>query len=332
MNNRGCSSNRPLQKFFNSGTPMRTRAAILLLALTVCAAGTASAAPFAEGFRKCQECHEPEVEVWKQTKHFKTYNEVHKKDSAAKILAAAGGGASMRQNSTCVMCHYTETKASETAKPQVASGPSCESCHGASSEFRDVHNFYGDGVADASKESPANKAKRLAAATKAGMIWSFMTYDIAANCMDCHGLAQPRLKGDVLAKMLEAGHPGEPEFELVRYSQGTVRHRYYPPNVNTNAEMNAADLARLYIVGQAAKLVSATSAAAKSAHPQYAALQKKREQDSRTALQSVADLPEVKAVLDKPSADAARKLADALKGKDLSAKVKAQLPAKNTYK
>jgi hypothetical protein len=313
---------------------MGIRAALiaLLTLLFVGIAPTASAAPFAEGFRKCQECHEPEVEVWKQTQHFKGYNEIHKKPSAAKILAAAGGGASMRQNATCVMCHYTETKASETAKPQVASGPSCESCHGASSEFRDVHNFYGDGVADASKESAANKAKRLAAAAKAGMIWSFMTYDIAANCMECHGLAQPKLKGEVLAKMLEAGHPGEPEFELVRYSQGSVRHRYYPPNVNTNAEMNAAELARLYIVGQAAKLVSATTAASKSAVPQYAALQKKREQDSRTALQAVADVPEVKAVLDKPSADSARKLADALKGKDLSAKVKAQLPAKNTYK
>jgi cytochrome c553 len=313
---------------------MRIRAAMLALLtpLFLGFAGNTAAAPFAEGFRKCQECHEPEVEVWKQTKHFKSYNEVHKKESAAKILAAAGGGASMRQNSTCVMCHYTETKASETAKPQVASGPSCESCHGASSEFRDVHNFYGDGVPDASKETPANKAKRLAAAAKAGMIWSFMTYDIAANCMECHGLAQPKLKGEVLAKMLEAGHPGEPEFELVRYSQGTVRHRFYPPNVNTNAEMNAAELARLYIVGQAAKLVSATTAASKTTLPQYVALQKKREQDSRTALQSVADVPEVKAVLDKPSADAARKLADALKGKDLSAKVKAQLPAKNTYK
>jgi len=311
---------------------MRLRAALLLVLPLLAGSAPAWGAPFAEGFRKCQECHEPEVEVWKQTKHFKGYNEIHKKDSAAKILAAAGGGASMRQNSTCVMCHYTETKASATAKPQVASGPSCESCHGASSEFRDVHNFYGDGVADASKETPANKAKRIAAATKAGMIWSFQTYDIAANCMECHGLAQPKLKGDVLAKMLEAGHPGEPEFELVRYSQGTVRHRFYPPNVNTNAEMGAADLARLYIVGQAAKLVSATVAATKASAPQYAALQKKREQDSRTALQTVSDLPEVKAVLDKPSADTARKLADALKGKDLSAKVKGQLPAKNTYK
>ncbi len=311
---------------------MLTRSILFSLAfLAITAgAGTAAAAPYAEGFRKCQECHEAEVEVWKKTKHSTSFNEIHKKESAAKILAAAGGGASMRQNATCVMCHYTETKASETAKPQVASGPSCESCHGASSEYRDVHNSYGDGITDASKESPANKAKRLAAATKAGMVWSFMTYDIAANCSECHGLANPKLKGDVLAKMLDAGHPSEPEFELVRYSQGTVRHRFYPPNVDKNAEMNPAELSRLFIVGQAAKLISAVTAAGKGGGEKYAALQKKREADSRAALQAVADLPEVKAVLDKPSAEAARKLADALKGKDLSAKVK--LPAKNTYK
>ncbi len=310
---------------------MFLRAVLITLAVFLgLAPGMAAATPFAEGFRKCQECHEPEVEVWKKTKHATGYNEIHKKDSAAKILAAAGGGASMRQNATCVMCHYTETKASAAAKPQVASGPSCESCHGASSEFRDVHNFYGDGVSDAGKESPANKAKRIAVSTKAGMIWSFMTYDIAANCNDCHGLANPKLKGDVLAKMLDAGHPSEPEFELVRYSQGTVRHRYYPPNVDKNAEMNPAELSRLFIVGQAAKLVSAFTAAGKGGGEKYAALQKKREADARAALQAVSDVPEVKAFLDKPSADAARKIADALKGKDLSAKVK--LPAKNTYK
>ena len=33
---------------------------------------SASAAPFSEGFRKCGECHEAEVEVWKQTKHAKS--------------------------------------------------------------------------------------------------------------------------------------------------------------------------------------------------------------------------------------------------------------------
>jgi hypothetical protein len=305
-------------------------ARLLFLALGV-AAANAQAQPFNEGARKCEKCHEAETEVWKKTKHNRSFQEIHKKESGKQILAAAGGG-SMRANPTCVLCHFTETKSSPTAKPAVNSGPSCESCHGASSDWRDVHNNYGDGIEDPKKESPANKQKRLAEARKAGMIWSFMTYDIAANCMECHGLAHPKLKGDVLSKMLEAGHPGEPEFELLAYSQGSVRHRYYPPNITTNAEMNAAEQARLFVVGQAAKLVSATAAAGKSDHPKYAALQKKRADDARKALASVADLPEVKSVLDKPSHDTARKLADSLKDKDVSAKVKALLPAKGSYK
>ncbi|HEY5638399.1 MAG TPA: cytochrome c family protein [Burkholderiales bacterium] len=285
---------------------------------------------FNEGYRKCEKCHEPEVEVWKQTAHSKAYQTTHRKDEAKKILEAGGGGASMRQNSNCAICHYTETKSSASAKPQVSSGPSCESCHGASSEWRDIHNFYGDKIDDPAKEPPANRTKRLADARKAGMIWSFMTYDIAANCNECHGLAHPRLKGEVLSKMLDAGHPGEPDFELVQYSQGSVRHRFYPPDMAKNAEMKPAELGRLYVVGQAAKLVSATAALGKSTHAKYQALQKKRAEDARAALQPVADLAEVKALLAKPSHDTARKVADALKDKDVSAKLK--LPAKSTYK
>ena len=310
---------------------MLYRAILQALFLAVFSVGGAFAQSFNEGARKCEKCHETEVEVWKKTKHNKSFQDIHKKEEAKKILAAAGGG-SMRANPSCVLCHFTETRASASAKPAVNSGPSCESCHGASSDWRDVHNFYGEGIEDPKKESPANKQKRLADARKAGMIWSFMTYDIAANCMECHGLAHPKLKGDVLSKMLEAGHPGEPEFELVAYSQGSVRHRYYPPNVTANAEMNAAELARLFVVGQAAKLASATAAAGKSDNAKYAALQKKRAEDARKTLAAVADLPEVKAVLDKPTHDTARKLADALKDKDVSAKVKTLLPAKGGYK
>jgi hypothetical protein len=45
-----------------------------------------------------------------------------------------------------------------------------------------------------------------------------MDYDIAANCVSCHGLAREDIKPDVLAKLLAAGHSVEPDFELVRYS------------------------------------------------------------------------------------------------------------------
>src|SRR5882724_868353 len=311
---------------------MSGRASALAVLAIAFAGGGAAAVPYAEGYRKCEKCHEAEVEVWKGTEHSKSFQTVHRKPEAQKILDAAGGGASMRQNATCVLCHYTETQSSPSAKPQVASGPSCESCHGPSSDWRDIHNFYGDGIDDAAKEAPANKAKRIAEARKAGMIWSFMTYDVAANCSECHGLAHPKLSGEVLAKMLDAGHPSEPDFELVRYSQGTVRHRFYPPDYSKNAEMSPAELARLFVVGQAAKLGSATGAAGKSSHPKYSALQKKRAQDARSALQTVADVPEVALLLQQPTSDNARKIADALKSRDVSAKIKPLLPAKSSYK
>jgi hypothetical protein len=304
--------------------------AILAALLILLGIDCAVAAAFNESFKKCVKCHEAEVEIWKKTVHFKSFSTVHQNEKAKKILDAAGGDPNMRQNENCVLCHFTETKASAAAKPQVASGPSCESCHGASSEWRDVHNFLGEGIEDPKKEAPAHKEQRLSDAKKAGMIWSFMIYDIAANCNECHGLANPRLKGDVLAKMLDAGHPAKSEFELVRYSQGSVRHRFYPPNIKVNAEMNSAELARLFVIGQAAKLVSATAALGVSNHAPYVALQKKRAQEAQAALQAVADLPEVSALLSNPSHDAGRKLAEALKTKDVSAKVK--LPAKGEYK
>ena len=53
----------------------------------------------------------------------------------------------------------------------------------------------------------------------------------------------------VLAKMLDAGHPSEPEFELVRYSQGSVRHRYYPPDFEKNSEMTLPQRLRCQKIG-----------------------------------------------------------------------------------
>ncbi|TMH62311.1 MAG: hypothetical protein E6H57_18980 [Betaproteobacteria bacterium] len=62
--------------------------ALAFLAFAV-AGGGAVAAPFAEGYRKCEKCHEAEVEVWKQTEHFKSFQTVHRKEEAKTILDAA---------------------------------------------------------------------------------------------------------------------------------------------------------------------------------------------------------------------------------------------------
>ena len=294
-----------------------------------------NAEPFVKGAKLCEECHEEEFKVWSKTKHFKSFRSVHRepkdasKPSPKKILKAVGGQKRMKRNKTCYLCHYTLQKKDAGAKHQVKSGTSCESCHGASSDYMDIHGDYGGKDVKREAESADHKAKRIADSKAAGLIWPSMKYEIAENCMTCHGLANPDLKADDLAKMLGAGHPINPEFELVKYSQGSVRHRHYPPNMKTNAEMTPKEQAEFFVIGQAAALVSATSVMSKSSEAKYIEAQKTRAENAKAAL---AGLAEAADLLASPSRANALKLAAAIAGKDLTGAVGSKLPAKGDYK
>jgi len=294
-----------------------------------------NAEPFVKGAKLCEECHEEEFKVWSKTKHFKSFRSVHRepkdasKPSPKKILKAVGGQKRMKRNKTCYLCHYTLQKKDAGAKHQVKSGTSCESCHGASSDYMDIHGDYGGKDVKREAESADHKAKRIADSKAAGLIWPSMKYEIAENCMTCHGLANPDLKADDLAKMLGAGHPINPEFELVKYSQGSVRHRHYPPNMKTNAEMTPKEQAEFFVIGQAAALVSATGVMSKSSEAKYVEAQKKRAENAKAAL---AGVPEAAELLASPTRDNALKLAAAIAGKDLTGAVGSKLPAKGDHK
>jgi hypothetical protein len=294
-----------------------------------------NAEPFVKGAKLCEECHEEEFKVWSKTKHFKSFRSVHRepkdasKPSPKKILKAVGGQKRMKRNKTCYLCHYTLQKKDAGAKHQVKSGTSCESCHGASSDYMDIHGDYGGKDVKREAESADHKAKRIADSKAADLIWPSMKYEIAENCMTCHGLANPDLKADDLAKMLGAGHPINPEFELVKYSQGSVRHRHYPPNMKTNAEMTPKEQAEFFVIGQAAALVSATSVMSKSSEAKYIEAQKTRAENAKAALAGVAEAADL---LASPSRANALKLAAAIAGKDLTGAVGSKLPAKGDYK
>ena len=292
---------------------------------------TVSAEPYVQGPKTCQECHRAEYEVWEGTQHAKSFREVHKMDEAKVITAAVGGKSSMKKNDTCTICHYTNVQKKAGAAGRPKAGPSCESCLGASSDWLDVHNNYGGPSIKRDDETAEHKTERQQGAVDAGMTWSFMRYDIAKNCMSCHGLARDELDAGDLAKMLDAGHPLNPDFELVAYSQGSVRHRFYPPDVTTNAEMSAAELAETFIQGQAAKLVSAVGAMSKSDNPKYQAAQQKRMDDASAALSAVG-VPEAAALVADPTDANARALVAAIAGTDLSGDVQGLLPAAATYK
>ena len=294
-----------------------------------------NAEPFVKGAKLCEECHEEEFKVWEKTKHFKSFRTVHRepkdasKPSPKKILKAVGGQKRMKRNETCYLCHYTLEKKDAGAKPQAKSGTSCESCHGASSDWLPLHDNYGGKDVKREAESADNKAKRIASSTAAGLIWPTMKYEVAENCMTCHGLANPNLKADDLAKMLGAGHPINPDFELVKYSQGSVRHRHYPPDMKVNAEMTPKQQAEFYAIGQAAALVSATGVMSKSSEAKYVEAQKKRVENAKAALSGV---PEAAELLASPSRENALKFATAIADKDLTGALGSKLPAKGDYK
>ena len=308
---------------------------LLMAAGFVSMPSVANAEPFIKGAKLCEECHEAEFKVWQKTKHFTSFRTVHRepkdagKPSPKKILAAVGGQKRMKRNVTCYLCHYTLEKKDAGAKPQAKSGTSCESCHGASSDWLLLHDNYGGKDVKRAAEAADHKVKRIADSKAAGLIWPTMKYEVAENCMNCHGLANPDLKADDLAKMLGAGHPINPGFELVKYSQGSVRHRHYPPDIKVNAEMTSKEQAEFFVIGQAAALVSATSVMSKSNEPKYIEAQKKRAENAKAALAGVA---EAAALLAAPNRENALKLAGAIAGKDLTGAVGSKLPAKSDYK
>jgi mono/diheme cytochrome c family protein len=285
-------------------------------------AGVAHAQPSYVGAEKCGKCHRAEAEVWKGTKHFSSFKKIHKNKIAKKIVKSIGEKR-MKKSKTCATCHYTVVAKGKKLKP--ISGPSCESCHGPASKWISIHNDYGGPGVKRSQETAAHKAQRLKAATDAGMIRPQMIFDVAANCMSCHGLANPKLSGKHAAAMLKNGHPLNPNFELAQYSQGSVRHRFYPPDMTKNQVMTKPELARLYVVGQAAALVSATAAIAKTDDAKYQAAQKKR---IANATEILSKMPEASKLLKSPTAQAGRDFTKAIKGKDLTGLVGSKLPSK----
>lgn len=315
------------------GVPMRLATISIVAAFAIAAAmfgfaQKSSAEVFSQGPKVCGECHRGESEVWQGTKHFKSFKTVHKMKMAKKI-AKATGQKSMKRNETCVQCHYTVTQKKAGGKSKPSAGPSCESCHGASSDWFPIHNDYGGPSVKADQETPEHKAERIASATAAGMRWPSDRYGVAENCMECHGLANPNVAGDKLAIMLDMGHPTVADWELVRYSQGSVRHRFYPPDMTVNAELSVAQAAEMYVIGQAAKLVSAVGAAGRSDSAKYKEFQEARAAAAREALGKVGAAA---GLLANPTADEARALVAAIQGQDLSGEVGDMLPAKDSYK
>ncbi len=311
---------------------LRRLIAVAFAAVILGLMATASQAePSNLGPKACEECHKSEVAIWEMSKHFSSFREVHKVEKSVAILEAVGED-NMRRSDVCVACHYTVSIRPPSRAARATAGPSCEGCHGPASDWVNIHNNFGGANAKVEDETPAHRKERLDASQAAGMIIASANYAIAARCMTCHGLANPDVDAGVLATMLKAGHPVKESFELVQYSQGTVRHRFYRPNLTQNAQMTEPERARLFVEGHAAKFVSASVALARSTDEKYVAVQTARREHAKAALSRIGSVPEAAALLAAPTEDNARRLVAAIVDRDLTPEVDTLLPNPSTYK
>ena len=100
---------------------------LVLVANSLCAMGAvAGDVEKVVGADECGECHKKEVESWRQTRHYKTFNELARTKEAKEITKKLGIKR-LKRESDCLTCHFTSMDKDGKVAP--VSGISCESCH-----------------------------------------------------------------------------------------------------------------------------------------------------------------------------------------------------------
>ncbi len=231
-----------------------------------------------KGPNACGECHKDTVKSWKQSHHSSTFKNMPRSD-AAREIADKMGISRIKSESDCLACHFTMAKEEDMVTP--ISGISCESCHGAGEKWIDVHSDFGGKDITAENEQPDHKVKRYIESEAAGMIRPSNLYALAANCYGCHTVPNEKLVN-------VGGHTAGSKFELVRWSQGEVRHNLWYSNDNTEADLNRKRA--LYIIGKMLDLEYALRGVAKaSASGDYAVAMAKRAKRALAFLKKISE-------------------------------------------
>ena len=232
----------------------------------------------------CGECHKETVKSWKESHHSSTFKDMPRSDEAREI-ADKMGIKRIKSESDCLTCHFTLAEEEAAVKP--IAGISCESCHGAGSDWIDVHSDFGGKDAKAENESVAHKIKRYADSEAAGMIRPSNLYALAQNCYGCHTVPNEKLVN-------VGGHTAGSNFELVRWSQGEVRHNLWYTDDNTEASLERRRM--LYIIGKMLDFEYALRGVAKATEgAEYAKSMAKR------AKKALAFLNKIDETVDDPS-------------------------------
>lgn len=234
------------------------------------------------GNEACVKCHAAEIQVWKNTPHSTTFDQLHRRPEA-KSIAQKLGLSSIKHSGRCVACHYTQ-QASESGDIHTIAGVSCESCHGAAKDWLDIHHDYGGEGITRLTESPAHRQQRIAHSVAAGMRNPANVYSVAQSCLRCHTTADEELVN-------VGGHSaGSLDFEFVSWSQGLVRHNFVRSDGKTNEASSPERLRIMFVAGMIAELeasLRATAVATEKAT--YGITAAKRAARAGARLKSVSD-------------------------------------------
>ena len=203
----------------------------------------------------CAKCHVNEIQVWKKTPHYRTFDELGRRPEAKEICSKLGLR-SVKRSDVCIDCHFTVQAKEGRNKP--VSGVSCESCHGASKDWITVHNDFGGPTATKESESPQHSQQRIENSVTFGMNNTRNLYSIASSCFNCHTVPNEELVN-------VGGHKaGSEDFELVRWSQGQVRHNFLRTGGQSNSLSDPNRIRVMFVVGLIADLEFSTRATAKA--------------------------------------------------------------------
>jgi hypothetical protein len=240
-----------------------------------------------EGPEACIECHVDTGRVWEGMHHFTTFRDMPRSDRAREI-ADSLGIKRVKTDPLCLSCHFT-TILTETGREKPVAGISCESCHGAGTDWIDVHGDYGKGVTKET-ETADQRTKRFEKSEKAGMIRPERLFDWASNCYSCHTVPQEKLVN-------MGGHPAGSKFELVSWSEGEVRHKVWHSGGKENVMASAEKKRLMYVTGQMLDLAFALRGVAKATEKaDYSVTMAKRAKAAILRLEKVAgaaSIPEV---------------------------------------
>lgn len=154
----------------------------MLLALTAGAASGAEDATY-KGLRVCTKCHDVQGEAWRSTAHANAFESLRPNvKPEAKTKAKLDPAKDYTQDKDCVGCHVTgfgEPGGYKTGmdadEAKVLTGVTCEACHGAGNEYREVHGKAGDKL----KTTFETTERKVLVAAK-------QNFDYEKACARCH--------------------------------------------------------------------------------------------------------------------------------------------------